>query len=296
MVSLFFFTFDRNWDGDIVETLVEVQCIKHIYPDKTQVALCGLDFVVHEGERVVVLGPNGAGKTTLLSHILGLLSPVEGSVHVMGLEPGKNFRTIRRNIGVVFQNVDEQIIGPTVFDDIAFTPRNERIKRDETERRVMSVAKMVGIEDILEKIPHYLSGGQKKKVALAGAIVMEPKLLVLDEPFDGLDPVSKREMIELLNRLNREKNITLIITTHDVNLVPYVADIVYVIYDGKIVMRGKPYEVFSEKEILEAANLEPPVLVDLFLYLREKGLDTTVPTTLEQAKKQLDTILQQKYL
>jgi cobalt/nickel transport system ATP-binding protein len=279
-----------------VETLVEVQCIKHIYPDKTQVALCGLDFVVHEGERVVVLGPNGAGKTTLLSHILGLLSPVEGSVHVMGLEPGKNFRTIRRNIGVVFQNVDEQIIGPTVFDDIAFTPRNERIKRDETERRVMSVAKMVGIEDILEKIPHYLSGGQKKKVALAGAIVMEPKLLVLDEPFDGLDPVSKREMIELLNRLNREKNITLIITTHDVNLVPYVADIVYVIYDGKIVMRGKPYEVFSEKEILEAANLEPPVLVDLFLYLREKGLDTTVPTTLEQAKKQLDTILQQKYL
>jgi cobalt/nickel transport system ATP-binding protein len=251
-----------------VETLVEVQCIKHIYPDKTQVALCGLDFVVHEGERVVVLGPNGAGKTTLLSHILGLLSPVEGSVHVMGLEPGKNFRTIRRNIGVVFQNVDEQIIGPTVFDDIAFTPRNERIKRDETERRVMSVAKMVGIEDILEKIPHYLSGGQKKKVALAGAIVMEPKLLVLDEPFDGLDPVSKREMIELLNRLNREK----------------------------IVMRGKPYEVFSEKEILEAANLEPPVLVDLFLYLREKGLDTTVPTTLEQAKKQLDTILQQKYL
>ncbi|MGI6189612.1 MAG: ATP-binding cassette domain-containing protein [Clostridiales bacterium] len=279
-----------------METLVEVQCIKHIYPDKTQVALCGLDFVVHEGERVVVLGPNGAGKTTLLSHILGLLSPVEGSVHVMGLEPGKNFRTIRRNIGVVFQNVDEQIIGPTVFDDIAFTPRNERIKRDETERRVMSVAKMVGIEDILEKIPHYLSGGQKKKVALAGAIVMEPKLLVLDEPFDGLDPVSKREMIELLNRLNREKNITLIITTHDVNLVPYVADIVYVIYDGKIVMRGKPYEVFSEKEILEAANLEPPVLVDLFLYLREKGLDTTVPTTLEQAKKQLDTILQQKYL
>ena len=279
-----------------METLVEVQCIKHIYPDKTQVALCGLDFVVHEGERVVVLGPNGAGKTTLLSHILGLLSPVEGSVHVMGLEPGKNFRTIRRNIGVVFQNVDEQIIGPTVFDDIAFTPRNERIKRDETERRVMSVAKMVGIEDILEKIPHYLSGGQKKKVALAGAIVMEPKLLVLDEPFDGLDPVSKREMIELLNRPNREKNITLIITTHDVNLVPYVADIVYVIYDGKIVMRGKPYEVFSEKEILEAANLEPPVLVDLFLYLREKGLDTTVPTTLEQAKKQLDTILQQKYL
>ncbi|NLO83218.1 MAG: ATP-binding cassette domain-containing protein [Clostridiales bacterium] len=277
-----------------MEALVEVQCIKHIYPDKTEVTLCGLDFVVHQGERVVVLGPNGAGKTTLLSHILGLLSPVEGSVRVMGLEPHRHFRTIRRKIGVVFQNVDEQIIGPTVFDDVAFTPRNDRMKREETERRVMAVAKMVGIEDILRKIPHYLSGGQKKKVALAGAIVMDPRLLVLDEPFDGLDPVSKREMIELLNRLNRERNTTLIVTTHDVNLVPYVADTVYVIYGGKIVMKGKPYEVFSQKEILEAANLEPPVLVDLFLYLKEKGLNTEVPTTLDQAKEQLDILLQHK--
>ena len=139
-----------------------------------------------------------------------------------------------------------------------------------------------------------MSGGQKKKVALAGAIVMDPRLLVLDEPFDGLDPVSKREMIELLNRLNRERNTTLIVTTHDVNLVPYVADTVYVIYGGKIVMKGKPYEVFSQKEILEAANLEPPVLVDLFLYLKEKGLNTEVPTTLDQAKEQLDILLQHK--
>ncbi len=275
-----------------METLVEVRCIKHIYPDKTQVTLCGLDFVVHAGERVVVLGPNGAGKTTLLAHILGLLSPVEGSVNVMGLEPYKHFRTIRRNIGVVFQNVDEQIIGPTVFDDIAFTPRNEKMKRDEIQRKVMSVAKMAGIEGILEKIPHYLSGGQKKKVALAGAIVMDPQLLILDEPFDGLDPVSKKEMIKLFNRLNRERNTTLIITTHDVNLVPYIADTVYVIYDGKIVLRGSPNEVFAQKETLEAANLEPPVLVDLFMHLKEKGLDTTVPITLEQAKEQLDIILQ----
>ena len=121
---------------------------------------------------------------------------------------------------------------------------------------------------------------------------MDPQLLILDEPFDGLDPVSKKEMIKLFNRLNRERNTTLIITTHDVNLVPYIADTVYVIYDGKIVLRGSPNEVFAQKETLEAANLEPPVLVDLFMHLKEKGLDTTVPITLEQAKEQLDIILQ----
>ncbi|MFO7154537.1 MAG: ATP-binding cassette domain-containing protein [Caldicoprobacter oshimai] len=274
-----------------MEALVEVRCIKHIYPDNTQVALCGLDFVVHSGERVVILGPNGAGKTTLLSHILGLLAPVEGSVKVMGLQPHKHFRQVRRNIGVVFQNVDEQIIGPTVYDDIAFTPRNERLGREEVERRVMAVAKRIGIQDILHKIPHYLSGGQKKKVALAGAIAMSPKLLILDEPFDGLDPASKREMMDLLNQLNRENGTTLIVTTHDVNLVPYIADTVYVIYDGKIVTKGSPYEVFIQRDILEAAHLEPPILVDLFTHLKEKGYNITVPTTLEQAKEQLDTLL-----
>jgi cobalt/nickel transport system ATP-binding protein len=253
--------------------------------------LCGLDFVVHPGERVVILGPNGAGKTTLLSHVFGLLSPVEGSVKVMGLDPCKYFRVIRRNIGVVFQNVDEQIIGPTVYDDIAFTPRNERLSREEIDSRVMSVAKKVGIQDILNKIPHYLSGGQKKKVALAGAIVMSPKLLILDEPFDGLDPASKREMMVLLNQLNSENSTSLIVTTHDVNLVPYIADTVYVIYDGKIVMRGTPYEVFTQGDTLEAANLEPPVLVELFAYLKKRGYNTSIPTTLEQAKKQLDVLL-----
>nr|WP_207754289.1 ATP-binding cassette domain-containing protein [Caldicoprobacter guelmensis] len=272
--------------------MVEVKCIRHIYPDNTQVALCGLDFVVKAGERVAILGPNGAGKTTLLLHILGLLAPVEGSVKVMGLEPHKHFRQVRRYIGVVFQNVDEQIIGPTVYDDIAFTPRNERLTREEVERRVMAVAKKIGIEDILYKIPHYLSGGQKKKVALAGAIVMSPRLLILDEPFDGLDPASKKEIMDLLNHLNRENGTTLIITTHDVNIVPYIADTVYVIYDGKIVAKGSPSEVFVRKDVLEEAHLESPILVELFSSLKEKGYGVSIPVTLEEAKRQLYMLLE----
>jgi cobalt/nickel transport system ATP-binding protein len=274
-----------------MEHLIKVQCIRHVYPDKTEVSLCGLDFVVDPGERVVILGPNGSGKTTLLSHILGLLSPVEGQVEVMGLHPDKNFSTIRKNIGVVFQNVEEQIIGPRVYDDIAFTLRNERIPKKEADERVKKIAAMLGLEDILEKIPHYLSGGQKKRVALAGAISMMPKILILDEPFDGLDPKSKTEMIGLLNRLNAEHGITLIITTHDINIVPEIADLIYVINDGQIVTKGCPEDVFSQVGLLREANLEPPILMELFDRLMKKGYPLEMPKNVDEAAMQLEKIM-----
>lgn len=274
-----------------MEPLVKVQCIKHVYPDKTEVSLCGLDFVVNAGDRVVILGPNGAGKTTLLSHVLGLLTPIEGTVEVLGLRPDKNFNAIRKSIGVVFQNVDEQIIGPKVYDDIAFTPRNEGYKKADVDERVMKVAGMLGIEDILNKIPHYLSGGQKKKVALAGAISMLPKILILDEPFDGLDPKSKSEMIDLLNRLNSEYGITLIITTHDINVVPRIADLIYVIRKGLIISKGTAEEVFNQVDLLREANLEPPILTELFHRLIRKGYIVQIPDTIEDAEHQLELLL-----
>ncbi len=274
-----------------MEHIIKVNCIRHIYPDKTEVSLCGLDFLVEPRQRVIILGPNGAGKTTLLSHILGLLSPVEGQVEVMGMRPDKNFNLIRQKVGVVFQNVDEQIIGPRVYDDIAFTPRNERMSKKEVDDRVREVAAMLGLEDILEKIPHYLSGGQKKKVALAGAISMMPEILIMDEPFDGLDPKSKAEMITLLNELNYKYGITLIITTHDINIVPKIADLIYVINHGHIVTKGSPREVFSQVDLLKDANLEPPILTELFERLREKGYSLEVPNSVDGAVEQLDKIL-----
>ncbi|NLC43697.1 MAG: ATP-binding cassette domain-containing protein [Clostridiales bacterium] len=274
-----------------MEHLIQVHCIKHIYPDKTEVSLCGLDFVVNSGDRVVILGPNGAGKTTLISHILGLLSPVDGQVEVMGMRPDKNFNQIRKHIGVVFQNVDEQIIGPRVYDDIAFSLRNERFSRQEVDERVNKIASMLGIEDLLDKIPHYLSGGQKKKVALAGAISMMPKILILDEPFDGLDPKSKTEMIALLNRLNDENGITLVTTTHDINIVPQISDLIYVINKGLIVTKGSPNEVFEQVELLREANLEPPILMDLFDRLRKRGYPLKPIDSMENAMEQLEKIL-----
>lgn len=274
-----------------MKNLVNVHCIKHVYPDKTEVAVCGLDFTVAESERVVILGPNGAGKTTLLSHIMGLLTPIEGSVEVMGLKPDKHFNSIRKNIGVMFQNVDEQIIGPTVFDDIAFALRNDRLPKKQVDEAVNHIAKNIGIEEMLAKIPHYLSGGQKKKVALAGALVMKPKLLILDEPFEGLDPVSKNEMINYLNRLSREEGIALIVATHDINVVPQIADTLYVLSGGKIIARGIPSEVFSQTEVLKEARLEPPVLMELFLRLNQNGFSLGIPENIDDAEKRLKNLL-----
>lgn len=275
-----------------MEHLVKVQCIKHVYPDKTEVSLCGLEFIVNAGDKVIVLGPNGSGKTTLLSHILGLLSPVEGTVEVMGKRPDKNFNAVRKYIGVVFQNVDEQIIGPRVYDDIAFTLRNERLPKAEIDRRVREVARDLGIEAILDKIPHYLSGGQKKKVALAGAIVMKPEILIMDEPFDGLDPKSKAEMVDLLNRLNRESGITLIITTHDINVVPKIASLIYIISGGQIVSKGTPAEIFNRIELIREANLEPPILTELFSRLKKRGVPIGLPESIDQAENMLVKLIQ----
>lgn len=273
--------------------VVHVNCLKHVYPDHTEVDLCGLDFVVNKGEKVVILASNGAGKTTLLNHILGFLTPLEGTVEVLGMSPKKDFAKLRKKLGVVFQNVDEQIIGPRVYDDIAFTPRNDGLDKETVDRMVTEVAHAFGIEAFLQKIPHYLSGGQKKKVALAGAMVMNPEILILDEPFESLDPKSKTEMVKHLNHINEKHNTTMIITTHDINLVPEVADVIYVIDRGHVVAKGDYKEVFNNYEAIIKADLEVPLLIELFLKLKAQGYDLESPKNLVDAEKQLSKLLQE---
>lgn len=270
---------------------VHVNCLKHVYPDDTEVDLCGLDFVVNSGEKVVILASNGAGKTTLLNHILGFLTPLEGTVEVLGMSPKKDFKQLRKRLGVVFQNVDEQIIGPRVYDDIGFTLKNNGVKKEQVDHRVREIAKNFGIEPLLNKIPHYLSGGQKKKVALAGAMVMNPEILILDEPFESLDPKSKTEMVKHLNRINEEHNTTMIITTHDINLVPEVADVIYVIDQGHVVAKGNYKEVFSNYEAIVKADLEVPILTELFLKLKTRGYPMEAPKNIKDAEKQLIKLL-----
>jgi len=266
------------------ERIVEVDCITHVYPDMTKVQICGLDFIVNRGERVSILGANGCGKTTLLKHLLGVLVPKDGSVKVFGVDPGKEYSKIREKIGVVMQDVDEQILGPTVFDDILFAPLNYAVERKKAEALAKEVIERLNIESIQGKIVHYLSGGEKKKVALAGALVMEPDLLILDEPFTGLDPTSRRDFIKILNALNKEKGISFIMTLHEVDLVSEVTDILYLMHGhGDLSERGRPEEIFGRFKDLESFNLEEPTLTRLFKGLKEEGLDFGDPLRIDEA-------------
>jgi len=265
------------------DTVVTVSCLKHIYPDTTEIHICGLDLVVNRGERVVVLGGNGSGKTTLLYHILGLLKPNEGRVAVFGVNPSTHYNDIRERIGVLLQNVDEQILSPTVWEDIAFSPRNYGYSREETARLVDAVMAELGIAHLRDKICHYLSGGEKRKVALAGALVLRPALLILDEPFEGLDSRSRADLVELLNRRNRE-GMSLIMSTHDLNLVASLADRVYVLAKGEgVVAAGTPVEIFTNVAALKRSSIDPPVLTELFNKLRANGIDLQMPVDVDRA-------------
>ncbi len=266
------------------ETIVQVDCITHIYPDMTKVQICGLDFIVNQGERVGILGANGCGKTTLLKHLMGILVPKDGSVKVFGVDPGKGYSSIQKRIGVVMQDVDEQILGPTVYDDILFSPLNYGIDRSQAEAMAKAVIERLKIEPIQGKIVHYLSGGEKKKVALAGALVLKPDLLILDEPFTGLDPKSKRDLIHILNDLNRELGVTIVMTLHEVELVSEVTDILYLMHGhGDLSERGTPGEIFGRIKDLETFNLEEPTLTRLFKGLKEEGLDFGDPLRIDEA-------------
>ncbi len=269
------------------DEVARVSCVRHVYPDGTQVSLCGLDFVAHRGERIVILGPNGAGKSTLLNHILGLLRPTDGEVQVLGHDPARDFPAIQPKIGVLLQDVDEQLLGPTVADDVAFGARNAGYGEEAVAmaRRAMERLDVLHLAD---KVPHYLSGGQKRKVALAGALVTDPEMLVLDEPFEGLDPRSRGELVDLLLDLHRERGMTVIVTTHHVDLLPILADTVYVLAEGgRIEAKGTPSEVFARPDLLRESSIEPPALTLLFQLLRERGLDLGEPKDVEDAARRL---------
>ena len=271
----------------MLEPLVSVNCLRHVYPDRTEVSLCGLEMEVNPGEIVAVLAANGAGKTTLLQHITGMLRPVEGSVRVFGLDPYEDFERVRPRLGVVFQNPAEQIIGPTVGEDIAFGMGHLKLSRQEQDARVEAILQRLGISHLKDKVPHYLSGGEVKKVALAGALVTGPELLVLDEPFSQLDMAAIKSLVSLLRSVSREDRTAIIFTSHQLEPAALLADTVYVLNGGQVAARGKPVAVFQQQTVLEQSCLQAPDLFRLVALLQQGGLEIHADLDVEKVAAEI---------
>jgi cobalt/nickel transport system ATP-binding protein len=234
--------------------VLDVRGLAYAYPDGHQ-ALFGVDLHVHRGERVALLGPNGAGKTTLVLHLNGILAAGAGSVAVSGMPVAKeNLQEIRRRVGVVFQDPDDQLFMPTVRDDVAFGPANLGMRGAALEQQVMEALEKVGMADFADRPPHHLSFGQRRRVAVATVLAMEPEILVLDEPSSNLDPASRRELAEILRGLD----VTVLMVTHDL---PYAFELCprsVVLSDGVIVADGTTYDVLTDDALMAAHRLELP--------------------------------------
>jgi cobalt/nickel transport system ATP-binding protein len=234
--------------------VLDVRGLAFAYPDGHQ-ALFGVDLHVHQGERVALLGPNGAGKTTLVHHLNGILTGGSGSVAVSGLPvEKKNLREIRRRVGVVFQDPDDQLFMPTVREDVAFGPRNLGLRGAELDRVVLESLERVGMAAYVDRPPHHLSFGQRRRVAVATVLAMEPSILVLDEPSSNLDPASRRELAEILVSLD----ITLLMVTHDLPYALQLCERSIVLSDGVVAADGPTYDVLTDEALMLAHRLELP--------------------------------------
>ena len=222
--------------------IVELKCLKHKYPDQTEVSACGLDFLIEEGEKVGLVGGNGSGKTTLIMHLVGMLKPSEGSVSVLGVDPYKDFSKIGKSVGVVVQQVEDQLVGPTVEEDIKFSLVNYGFSQQEIEKRTEEVMSRLDIEDLKGKVIHYLSGGQKKKVALAGALVLKPKLLVLDEAFNQIDPEGLKKVISLIDDYCDKYGMSVVMAVSNKEDIKHF-NTIYLLEKGKIVFKGTEEEL-----------------------------------------------------
>ena len=237
-------------------------------------ALRGVELSVEQGSFVVILGHNGSGKSTLAKHMNAVLLPGGGKVWVSGMDTSDEalLLEIRRRVGMVFQNPDNQIVANVVEEDVAFGPENLGVPTEEIQRRVAAALKAVGMEEFTLHAPHHLSGGQKQRIAIAGVIAMEPACIVMDESTAMLDPCGRREVLDTVKRLNREKGITIVLITHHMDEAA-MADRVVVMDSGNVVMDGPPREILVRTEELHAIGLAAPHTVELLHGLREDGFD-----------------------
>jgi cobalt/nickel transport system ATP-binding protein len=272
--------------------LFRIENLCHQYSDST-LALNNISLGFERGDRIALLGTNGSGKTTLLHHLNGILKPTSGTIYFEGKPLGYDSKALfelRKRVGFVFQDPNDQLFAPTVKQDVSFGPLNLGLPPEQVQKLVDASLKIVGMFDFVDKPPHFLSLGQKKRVALAGVLAMQPEVIIMDEPTSNLDPRATSEILHLLLQLNRESNITLLLATHDVDMVPLFANKLFILSKGNLVSEGQPKKIFSDGELIRRVNLRSPRLTHLFEVLKKENhlpIDDQLPLTISEARKEI---------
>ena len=276
-----------------MEAILETKKLSHIYSAGTpfeRAALADVDFAAYPGEYLGIIGHTGSGKSTLIQHLNGLLKPTSGQVLFQGTDIWTDLKTTRRTrfqVGLVFQYPEYQLFEETVYKDISFGPKNMGLDEKEIDRRVRAAAYFVGLrDDQLNQSPFELSGGQKRRVAIAGVIAMEPKVLILDEPTAGLDPVGTESILSNIRAYHKAQNATIIMVSHSMEEMARTVDRLVVVNDGKIALEGAPSQVFQHGQELEDMGLGIPQMTRVFNRLKAMGVDVGSSVyTVEQAKR-----------
>ena len=281
---------------------IKFESVNHVYNANTpmeQRALYDINFEIKEGQFLSVVGHTGSGKSTLIQHMNGLLKPSSGSITIgekviKSDEKNKGLKEVRQHVGLVFQFPEYQLFEETVEKDIMFGPMNYGVSEDEAHQRARDVIQMVGLnESILEHSPFNLSGGQMRRVAIAGILAMNPDVLVLDEPTAGLDPQGQYEMMEMFNTLHRQYGKTIVLVTHDMNLVAEYAEEMIVMHRGVMKLKGTPQQVFKEVEVLKECGITLPIAAQNYHQLAKKvGLSVDkLPLTTDEFVSQIEALV-----
>lgn len=255
----------------IKEIILQIRGLYYSYSSE-KITLNDINVDIHKGEKIAVLGSNGAGKSTFFLNINGVLTPEKGEIIYKGKSiKKKDLNELRKNVGVVFQDADNMIIASTVLAEVSFGPMNLKLPKDEVKRRVDEALKYMNLSEFKNRPPHYLSGGEKKRVSIADIIAMKSEIIIFDEPTAALDPFNAEMLEEVLEKLSREEK-TLVISTHDVDFAYRWADRIIVFSEGKIIGDGIPIEIFKNEEIIKGANLKRPVMLDVYETLLNAGV------------------------
>ena len=256
--------------------LIHVDCASHIYPDGS-IGIHDMCFYVQKNEIVALCGPNGAGKSTLIEHLNGLLMPSQGKITVNGKVISEGDHSgLWKEVGIVFQQSDDQLFAPTVLDDVMFGPLNLGMVRDEAKEKAVAALEAVGAADLIDRMPNYLSGGQKRLISIAGILAMKPLIIVLDEPTSDLDPVNCERIERLIVDLKTRFGMSVVIATHDIDLAARIADRICLVRNGSVYSEGTPVEIFYNISLIQEAGLKNHSVISINLkYCEENGIEPT---------------------